>query len=141
MKKLILASNNAKKLKELKAILSDMDVEILSQREAGCNFEVEDDEAYFSFWVRNESDQTINIYAQEIYVDGVKVSDYMHIGEFEPGKCTHGRFSLEQVTPDTYYTIKAFIEIDDEDNDFIDSGDVFSIDVDFDDGTLSAEME
>ena len=41
MKKLILASNNAKKLKELKAILSDMDVEILSQREAGCNFEVE----------------------------------------------------------------------------------------------------
>ena len=29
--KLILASNNAKKLKELKAILSDMDVEILSQ--------------------------------------------------------------------------------------------------------------
>lgn len=106
-----------------------------------CNFEVEDDEAYFSFWVRNKSDQTINIYAQEIYVDGVKVSDYMHIGEFEPGKCTHGRFSLEQVTPDTYYTIKAFIEIDDEDNDFIDSGDVFSIDVDFDDGTLSAEME
>ena len=42
MKKLILASNNAKKLKELKAILSDMDVEILSQREAGCNFEVEE---------------------------------------------------------------------------------------------------
>ena len=38
--KLILASNNAKKLRELKAILSDMDVEILSQREAGCNFEV-----------------------------------------------------------------------------------------------------
>ena len=30
--KLILASNNAKKLRELKAILSDMDVEILSQR-------------------------------------------------------------------------------------------------------------
>ena len=42
MKKLILASNNAKKLKELKAILSDMDVDILSQREAGCNFEVDE---------------------------------------------------------------------------------------------------
>lgn len=40
--KLILASNNAKKLKELKAILSDMDIELLSQREAGCNFEVEE---------------------------------------------------------------------------------------------------
>ena len=32
MMKLILASNNAKKMKELRAILSDMDVEILSQR-------------------------------------------------------------------------------------------------------------
>lgn len=42
MMKLILASNNAKKLKELKAILSDMDVQLLSQREAGCDFEVEE---------------------------------------------------------------------------------------------------
>lgn len=42
MMKLILASNNAKKLKELKAILSDMDVEILSQREAGFDFEVDE---------------------------------------------------------------------------------------------------
>ena len=42
MMKLILASNNAKKMKELLAILSDMDVEILSQREAGCNFEVDE---------------------------------------------------------------------------------------------------
>lgn len=42
MMKLILASNNAKKLKELKAILSDMDVEILSQREADCDFEVDE---------------------------------------------------------------------------------------------------
>lgn len=42
MMKLILASNNAKKLKELKAILADMDVEILSQREAGCDFEVDE---------------------------------------------------------------------------------------------------
>lgn len=40
--KMILASNNAKKLKELKAILSDMDVELLSQREAGCDFEVDE---------------------------------------------------------------------------------------------------
>ena len=40
--KLILASNNAKKLKELKAILSDMDIELCSQKEAGCDFEVEE---------------------------------------------------------------------------------------------------
>ena len=40
--KMILASNNAKKLRELKAILSDMGVELCSQREAGCDFEVEE---------------------------------------------------------------------------------------------------
>ncbi len=40
--KLILASNNAKKLRELKAILSDMDVELFSQSEAGCDFEVDE---------------------------------------------------------------------------------------------------
>lgn len=40
--KLILASNNKKKLRELGDILSDMDVELLSQREAGCDFEVEE---------------------------------------------------------------------------------------------------
>ena len=46
--KLILASNNAKKLKELKAILSDMDYEILSQREAGCDFEVDENGSTFA---------------------------------------------------------------------------------------------
>lgn len=40
--KLILASNNKKKLLELREILSDMDVELVSQREAGCDFEVEE---------------------------------------------------------------------------------------------------
>ena len=40
--KLILASNNAKKLRELRAILSDMNVELLSQSEAGCDFEVDE---------------------------------------------------------------------------------------------------
>jgi len=40
--KIILASNNKNKLSELKAILSDLDVELLSQREAGCDFEVDE---------------------------------------------------------------------------------------------------
>jgi len=38
----VLASNNAKKLTELRSILSSMGVEVLSQREAGCDFEVEE---------------------------------------------------------------------------------------------------
>ena len=40
--KLILASNNGKKLKELKEILGDMGVEVLSQSEAGLKLEVEE---------------------------------------------------------------------------------------------------
>lgn len=40
--KMILASNNAAKLRELRELLSDLDVELLSQREAGCEFEVEE---------------------------------------------------------------------------------------------------
>jgi XTP/dITP diphosphohydrolase len=40
--RLILASNNKKKMAELGAILSDMGVEITGQRDAGCDFEVEE---------------------------------------------------------------------------------------------------
>ncbi len=42
MKRLILASNNRKKLLELQAILEDTGIEVLSQREAGCDFEVDE---------------------------------------------------------------------------------------------------
>ena len=48
MKKIILASNNKKKLAELKAILSDMDLELLSQSEAGCRFEVDENGTTFA---------------------------------------------------------------------------------------------
>ena len=40
--KLILASNNANKLKEFRSLVADRDIELLSQREAGCDFEVEE---------------------------------------------------------------------------------------------------
>ena len=40
--KLILASNNANKLKEFRSLVEDLDIELLSQREAGCDFEVEE---------------------------------------------------------------------------------------------------
>ncbi|MGI5977703.1 MAG: RdgB/HAM1 family non-canonical purine NTP pyrophosphatase [Candidatus Limivicinus sp.] len=42
MIKIILASNNKNKLKEFKELTADMDVEIVSQREAGCDFEVDE---------------------------------------------------------------------------------------------------
>ena len=39
---LILASNNEKKLRELRQILGDMGITVRSQREAGCSFEVDE---------------------------------------------------------------------------------------------------
>ncbi len=39
---MILASNNAHKMSEMRAILADLGVELMSQREAGCDFEVEE---------------------------------------------------------------------------------------------------
>jgi len=38
----VLASNNQKKLKEMKTILSQFGIEVLSQKEAGLDFEVEE---------------------------------------------------------------------------------------------------
>ncbi len=40
--KLVIASNNAGKLREIREIMADSGIEILSQREAGCDFEVEE---------------------------------------------------------------------------------------------------
>ena len=40
--KLILASNNANKLKEFRSLVADLDIGLLSQKEAGCDFEVEE---------------------------------------------------------------------------------------------------
>jgi len=40
--KLILASNNKKKIAELKSILSTLGIDVISQSEAGCDFEVEE---------------------------------------------------------------------------------------------------
>lgn len=42
MKKIILASNNEGKIKEVKQILADMDIKLLSMREAGVNMDIEE---------------------------------------------------------------------------------------------------
>ena len=105
-----------------------------------CRCIVEDDTVKFSFYIRNNSDRTIHVWAKDIYVDGEKVESFKEIGEFEAEDSDFGEFQLDEVAPKSYYNITACIEIDDEDDDCIDTGKTFSIDVDFDDMTLSAEM-
>jgi hypothetical protein len=108
-----------------------------------CNFVLENEETVsFNFWVHNCSNKAITVYAQDIYVDGEYVSLYEKIGFYQPNEYGYGRFTLSEITPDTYYTIKAFIEIDNETSDqCIDKGTPFVIDVDFSSGELSAREE
>lgn len=46
--KIILASNNKDKLREVREILAPSGIEVLSQREAGCDFEAEENGATFT---------------------------------------------------------------------------------------------
>ncbi len=46
--KIILASNNADKLREIREILSPMGIEVISQSEAGCRFEAEENGTTFT---------------------------------------------------------------------------------------------
>lgn len=46
--RLIFATNNKDKLREVREILSGTDIEVLSQREAGCDFEAEETGATFA---------------------------------------------------------------------------------------------
>lgn len=45
--KLILASNNKNKLREFRQLIAGMDIELIGQRDAGCDFEVEETGATF----------------------------------------------------------------------------------------------
>ena len=111
----------------------DVDVEF-------CRCIVDGDVVKFSFYIQNYKDQTIHVWAKDVYVDGEKVEDFIEIGEIEAEDSDFGEFQLAVVSPESYYNITACIEIDDEDDDCMDIGARFSIDVDFDDMTLSAEM-
>jgi non-canonical purine NTP pyrophosphatase, rdgB/HAM1 family len=59
VKKLIVASNNSKKIKEIKEILSKYPIEVVSLKEAGINVEVEEDGTTF---IENAYKKAIEIY-------------------------------------------------------------------------------
>ncbi|MBE6825636.1 MAG: RdgB/HAM1 family non-canonical purine NTP pyrophosphatase [Oscillospiraceae bacterium] len=48
MNKIVLATNNANKLREVREILSPLGIEVLSQKEAGCNVNPEENGATFA---------------------------------------------------------------------------------------------
>ena len=82
--KLILASNNKNKLRELRELMSDTGIEILSQSEAGCNFEVEENGTTF------EEIDGIDFTEKEIDDDALFDEEYENACEFE-WECQTGR--------------------------------------------------
>ncbi|MDV4151477.1 XTP/dITP diphosphatase [Clostridium sp. AL.422] len=63
MKKLVIASNNVGKIKEIKRVLSDIRVEVLSLKDIGLNIEVEEDGLTFE---ENAKKKSIEIYKELI---------------------------------------------------------------------------
>lgn len=67
--KMILASNNAKKLAEMQSLLRELDVEVVAQRDAGCNFEVEETGSTF------EENSYLKAHAVTEYSGEIAVAD------------------------------------------------------------------
>ena len=55
MKKLVIASNNSGKIKEIKRILRDIDIDVLSLKDIGLNIDVEEDGLTFEENAKNKS--------------------------------------------------------------------------------------
>lgn len=68
MKKLILASNNENKIKEIKDILSPLNVQVISLKEAGVNVEVEEDGKTFMENAYKKAKEIYDIVSNEDYM-------------------------------------------------------------------------
>ncbi len=63
MKKLVIASNNSGKIKEIKRILSDINIDVLSLKDIGLNIDVEEDGLTFE---ENAKKKSVEIYKELI---------------------------------------------------------------------------
>lgn len=99
MKKIIFATGNAGKMREIREILSDMDVEILSMKEAGIEIDIEENGTTFEENAMIKA-KTISQIAHEVVLaddSGLEV-DYLNK---EPGV-----YSARYLGEDTSYKIK-----------------------------------
>lgn len=99
MKKLIFATGNAGKMKEIKMILSDLDVEILSMKEAGIEPEIEEDGSSF------EENALIKAKAVAAYTDAIVLADDSGL-EVDYLNKEPGIYSARYMGEDTSYEIK-----------------------------------
>lgn len=99
MKKIIFATGNKDKMREIKEIMQDCDVEIISMKEAGINPEINEDGATF------EENAIIKAKAVAEYTDAIVLADDSGL-EIDYLNKEPGVFSARYMGEDTSYTIK-----------------------------------
>ena len=99
MNKIIFATGNKDKMKEIRMILSDLDVEILSMKEAGISVDIEENGTTF------EENALIKAKAVAAYTDAIVLADDSGL-EIDYLNKEPGVYSARYMGEDTSYTIK-----------------------------------
>ncbi len=99
MKRIIFATGNAGKMREIREIMADMDVEILSMKEAGITADIVEDGATF------EENAVIKAKAIAAYTDDIVLADDSGL-EVDYLNKEPGVYSARYMGEDTSYDIK-----------------------------------
>ncbi|MBQ7956292.1 MAG: XTP/dITP diphosphatase [Lachnospiraceae bacterium] len=98
-KQIIFATGNAGKVREIRAILGDLGLEVLSMKEAGISADIEEDGATY--------EENALIKAREVakYTDAIVMADDSGL-EIDYLNCEPGIYSARYMGEDTPYTVK-----------------------------------
>lgn len=99
MKKIIFATGNAGKMREIREIMADMDVEVVSMKEAGLNVDIEENGDTF------EANARIKAEAIAAYTDDIVLADDSGL-EVDYLNKEPGVYSARYMGEDTSYEIK-----------------------------------
>ncbi len=99
MKRIVFATGNAGKMREIREIMADMDVEIVSMKEAGITVDIEEDRDTF------EANARIKAEAIAAYTDDIVLADDSGL-EVDYLNKEPGVYSARYMGEDTSYEIK-----------------------------------
>lgn len=97
--RIIFATGNAGKIKEIRMIMEDTGMEVLSMKEAGISIDIEEDGATY------EENALIKARAVAAYTDDIVMADDSGL-EIDYLNCEPGVYSARYLGEDTSYAIK-----------------------------------
>lgn len=125
--------------------LPSVDISIYDDDEYTIEFDtirVEGNTLLLSFWIVNDSDDPIRIYAHDTIIDSEEQDEYIEFCAINPYERNYYELPLiEDDSLDPYYDIKLKLEINDEDNEAICESSVLSIHVSLINEKLEASVE